>query len=129
MNEGSLCYFGGRLRSIRSCAVGAGFLTGPTSGVSAKIAVRSSASTAAYGDMARARTDLVSGVDSAARPEDYRVGASEEIPGTLEAQGEHEYAEKHQLLVALDQAVTQYSLPKTNTLSPSHPTPLTTQCA
>ena len=60
--------------------------------------------------MARARTDLVSGVDSAARPEDYRVGASEEIPGTLEAQGEaqgeHEYAEKHQLLVALDQAVT-----------------------
>src|SRR5437899_8627896 len=66
------------------------FFNGATSGVSAKIAVRSSSSTAAYGDMARARTDLVSGVDSAARPEDYRVGASEEIPGTLEAQGEHE---------------------------------------
>ena len=68
--------------------------------------------------MARARTDLVSGVDSAARPEDYRVGASEEIPGTLEAQGEHENAEKHQLLVALDQAVTQYSLPKNKHAQP-----------
>src|SRR5438445_12416660 len=98
MNEGSLCYFGGRLRSIRSCAVGAGFLTGPTSGVSAKIAVRSSTSTAAYGDMARARTDLVSGVDSAARPEDYRVGACEEIAGTLTAQGEKDDTEDEQLV-------------------------------